>query len=104
MEEQFVRSEILLLTLEIPEEAFAKAIELAQKYDVRIVINPAPYFPWVNTYLKDAWLLTPNRSEACGLLGCKSENLIECLKTAPFERMVVTLGGDGAVCMSVTQN
>lgn len=99
LEQQFQEAEMLLLTPEIPEEAFAQAVLLAKAHGVKIVINPAPFFPWVKDYLADAWLITPNRSEACALLGCEPDTLMDNLAFSPCPRMVVTLGGDGAACL-----
>ncbi len=96
---QFAKAKMLLLTPEIPQEAFAQAAEMAKEHSVRIVINPAPFFPWVKEYLADAWLITPNRSEACAMLSCAEDALMDSLKTAPYPRMVVTLGAQGAACV-----
>lgn len=94
-----MQAEMLLLTPEIPEPAFAQVVELAKEYGVRLVINPAPFFPWVRKYLSDAWLLTPNRSEACAMLVCEETELLSLLEKAPYPRMLVTLGAQGAVCL-----
>jgi len=95
---QIMQADMLLLTPEIPEPAFAQAVDLAKEKGVRLVINPAPFFPWVKKYLDDAWLLTPNRSEACALLECEETELLKRLAGAPYERMIVTLGAQGAAC------
>ncbi len=92
----FASAGMLLLTPEIPEDAFAEAVRLAQQYHVKIVLNPAPFFPWVRSYLNATWLLTPNRAEACALLGSADGWNADLLKTAPY-RTIVTLGADGAV-------
>lgn len=97
LEDAFDASCMLLLTPEIPEEAFAAAMALAKKHGVRAVVNPAPYAPWVNKYLAHAWLITPNRAEACALLGCTEEGLEAAVTASPYPRMVVTLGGEGAL-------
>ncbi len=96
---QFARAKMVLLTPEIPEAAFAQAVRMAKDHGARLVINPAPFFPWVRPYLADAWLLTPNRSEACAMLGCAQEALMDALARAPYPRMVVTLGSEGAACV-----
>ena len=97
LSDAFASARMLLLTPEIPEEAFAAAMEMAQAYGMRVVINPAPFVPWVTTYLLDAWLITPNRAEACALLACGGEELEAAVAAAPYPRMAVTLGGDGAL-------
>ena len=99
LEAQIASAKLLLLTPEIPEPAFARAMELAARHSVRVVINPAPYVRWVEPYLADAWCLTPNRSEACAMLGCREEELEARLACAPHPRMLVTLGGEGALCV-----
>jgi len=93
----FAASRMLLLTPEIPEEAFAMAMALAKKCGVRVVVNPAPYTPWVSKYLADAWLITPNLAEACALLGCTEEALEAAVAASPYPRMAVTLGGEGVL-------
>ncbi|MBR5288310.1 MAG: ribokinase [Clostridia bacterium] len=100
MKPQFEAARMLLITPEIPQDAFAQAVAMAKENGVRIVINPAPFFPWVRAYLADAWLLTPNRSEACTLLDCGEEALMERMKAADCPQMVVTLGAQGAACVS----
>lgn len=99
LEPQFACAGIVLLTPEIPEPAFAEAMTLAARHGVRAIINPAPYMTWVKPYLADAWCLTPNRSEACALLCCSEEELESRISQAPYPRMVVTLGDNGAFCL-----
>jgi len=98
-EREFAAADMVLLTPEIPEEAFAVAVRMAKAHGVKLVVNPAPYTSWVGQYLSDAWLITPNRSEACAMLDCNEEGLMDAIAHAPYPRMVVTLGGEGAVCM-----
>ncbi|MBR2942522.1 MAG: ribokinase [Clostridia bacterium] len=98
LEGDIVQAGMLLLTPEIPEEAFAKAMAMAKENSVPVVVNPAPYVPWVKPYLADAWLITPNRSEACALLECGGDMLEAAVESAPYPRKVVTLGGAGALC------
>ena len=98
LEEEFRSAGLLLLTPEIPEEAFAEAVRLAKRHGVPVVLNPAPFFPWVRRYLADAWLLTPNRSEACALLGCAADDMEARIAASGLSRLVVTLGADGALC------
>ena len=97
LEEEIAHAGMLLLTPEIPEEAFGTAMRVAKAHGVPVVINPAPYAPWVKDYLSDAWLITPNRSEACALLDCEERAMAEAVKNAPYPRMLVTLGGAGAL-------
>lgn len=98
LEDEFRSAGLLLLTPEISEEAFAEAVRLARKHGVPIVLNPAPFFSWLMPYLRDVWLLTPNRSEACALLSCSPDELEDRIALSGFSRMIVTLGADGALC------
>jgi len=96
----FDRAKMMLLTPEIPEPVFARAMAMAKERQIPVLLNPAPFVPYVRRYLRDAWCLTPNRSEARAMLGLsESQPLLPALQKAPYPRMVVTLGGDGAVCL-----
>jgi len=100
MEDSFAQAKMLLITPEIPEAAFAEAIALAKKHGVKMVINPAPFMDWVRPYLRDAWCVTPNRSEAASMLDLQPEDdLLTALAESSFPRVLVTLGSQGAVCM-----
>lgn len=98
--EDFAQAGLLLLTPEIPEEAFAAAMTMAKRYEVPVVLNPAPVTPWVGKYAGDAWLITPNRAEACALLGCAEDELAQKLAASPYANALVTLGKDGALCVA----
>ena len=97
LEDRFAEAGMVLLTPEIPEEVFAEALALAKKHGVRAVVNPAPFFPWVRKYLDSAWVLTPNGSEAGVMLDCGPEDLPRALAACRYPRVIVTLGGEGAL-------
>ena len=99
LKSRFSSAGIVLLTPEIPEEVFAEAVSQAEEAGARLIVNPAPYFPWVRPYLDRAWLLTPNRSEAQAMLGCSAEELPDVLAGSAFPRVIVTLGGEGALVL-----
>ncbi len=104
LEKWFEYARLLLLTPEIPEEAFAEAASLARAHGVQLIINPAPYTPWVRAYLPQAWCITPNRSEARAMLGAAEDEMLEtALRDFPCRRAVVTLGADGALLMEEGQ-
>ncbi|MEG0512320.1 MAG: ribokinase [Clostridia bacterium] len=95
--EWFAQAKLVLLTPEIPQVAFERAMTLALHAGVRVVINPAPYKPWVNEYLKDAWCITPNRHEAEAMLGLlPEEDVMAAALASDYGRMVITLGAQGA--------
>lgn len=66
-QDAIAESNILLLQLETNTEALARAVELAKKNNIPVIINPAPYNSGVNHLLDGLDYLTPNETEA-GLL------------------------------------
>ena len=62
-EEIIADSDILLLQLEIPLESVEKAVELASKHLVKVVLNPAPIQPLSKELLEKVDYLTPNEYE-----------------------------------------
>ncbi len=82
-EEEIKTANILLLNNEVPEIVNVKAIEIAKKYGVFVVLNPAPYRPLCDYILENVDIFTPNEHETKGL-----ENK---------ENLIVTLGKKGAL-------
>jgi ribokinase len=78
-------SDILLLQLEVPAAVNEQAVRLANRYGVRVIVNPAPPLGLTKPILAGSWLLTPNRHEA------------ESLDLGGGVRAVVTLGHEGAL-------
>ncbi|MEH7076543.1 ribokinase [Neobacillus drentensis] len=62
-EDVIAASDILLLQLEIPLESVEKAVELASKHRVKVVLNPAPIQPLPKALLEKVDYLTPNEYE-----------------------------------------
>lgn len=62
-EDVIANSEVLLLQLEIPLPSVEKAIELAHKHGVKVILNPAPFQPLSKDLLGKIDLLTPNEHE-----------------------------------------
>ncbi|MBE3563973.1 MAG: ribokinase [Hydrogenibacillus schlegelii] len=56
-------ADVVLVQLEIPLEAVEKAVELARRYGVRVILNPAPARPLPAALLRAVDVLTPNRLE-----------------------------------------
>lgn len=75
-EPEIAASDILLLQQEVPQKVNAKAIEIADKHGVRVILNPAPI---ADTACPPVWLVTPNEHEKAGLGGQKYENCITTL-------------------------
>lgn len=97
-EEAFIGASVLLLQLECPLIAVERAITLAQKYHLKIVLNPAP------AQLLDAELLArvdyliPNQTELALLSGQDTPVAgINVLAGLGVRKMVVTMGDEGAL-------
>ena len=67
-------ADILLLNNEVAEEVNVKAIEIAKRYGVKIILNPAPARKTCNYILENVDLFTPNEHETLGLE--EKENVI----------------------------
>lgn len=76
-------SDILLLQQEIPAEVNEKAIEIAQKHGVKVILNPAPIRKISKAVAEKVYLVTPNAHEKEGI------------KHLVFQNCVTTLGGEG---------
>lgn len=78
-EAQIAQSDILLLQNEVPEKVNAQAIQLADKYGVKVILNPAP----ARETAGRVFLVTPNQQEKAGL------------GQLEFDHCVTTLGEQG---------
>lgn len=102
-------SRMLLMQQEIPQSAFEEALDIAQSHGIPVVLNPAPYAAWAVPHARRTSLITPNLSEAQQLLGLPADEnqspaaLAEALRSAGFDRAVVTLGGKGALVVDGEQ-
>ncbi len=83
--EEIENSDVLLLQNEVPDEVNRKAIEIASRKGVKVILNPAPARELDGFYRDRVYLVTPNEQEA------------EFISASDFENSVVTLGGDGCL-------
>ncbi len=91
-------AEVVLVQLEIPLEAVRAAIDLAQHYGVRTILNPAPACPLPADVLRKVDVLTPNENEAARLIGAEheaSENVLMRLAVSGPQSIVLTRGASG---------
>ncbi|ENX5922233.1 PfkB family carbohydrate kinase [Salmonella enterica] len=107
--EAIVHSDIVLVQLETNYEALQQTIRLAQKNDIPVIINPAPYNDMVNTIIDNIDYITPNETEA-GLLANMAVNDIESAKCAAkiihqkgVKNTIITLGSKGSLAYDGTQ-
>lgn len=67
------KSDIVLLQLEIPLKSVEKAIEIAKKHNVKVILNPAPIQALSKELVQKIDYLTPNEHEQQELLISASE-------------------------------
>ncbi len=99
-------SAILMMQMEIPDEPMLRAIELAKKHGVRVMLNYAPYRETA-VKLKDVDILVANEVEAGGLLGgfkvdgeATAREAVKKLAAANgHDLIIITLGANGSVLM-----
>lgn len=78
-ETQIAESDLLLLQNEVPADVNQRAIELADKHGVKVILNPAP----ADEREGKVWLVTPNEQEKAGLGKLR------------YAHCITTLGGNG---------
>jgi ribokinase len=97
--EDIIKSaDVLLLQMEVPSEANKKALEIARRYGVMTVFNPAPPGEFSFNIVDENTVLTPNEFEARTIFGLGPEddmNKIDELYCKHVKRMVITLGDRG---------
>ncbi len=82
-------SEYLLITNEIDYAVLEKAVDVAYKSGVKVILNPAPYREIKDDLKSKIYLFTPNEHEIKGL-----ESL---------DNLIVTMGNKGSFIKSINQ-
>jgi len=97
------KSDILLLQMEIPCEVVKRAINIAHKERITIILNPAPYrFKLEGNVLSKVDILTPNEIEAEMISGIKIRNESSIKKAGSVllkkgvKHVIITRGKRGA--------
>ena len=97
------QSNVLLLQLEIPLEAVARAVTIAREENVFCMVNPAPALPLPADFYPSIDLLTPNENELGLLSGITLggprgwRNAARVLLNRGLPAIVVTLGEEGSL-------
>ncbi|MBV9107495.1 MAG: ribokinase [Verrucomicrobia bacterium] len=101
--QEIVTSDIFLTQLELPIPPTIRGIEIAHEAGVPVILNPAPALPLPKEIFQKVDYLTPNESEALGLISEKSmsefrdvERLADRLIALGVPNVVLTLGEKGA--------
>jgi ribokinase len=102
VEDIISRSDVLLMQLEIPTQTVAVAAEIARKYGVVTILNPAPYQHLADSVWANIDFATPNEKEAKLILGYNPEEDVELevlsqgLLNKGIGNVIITLGDRGA--------
>lgn len=94
-QDKIINSNIVLVQLEIPLESVIRAVELAKKYSVLTILNPAPIQKLPKVLLEMVDYVTPNEHEQVLLFASieGTEQELEKLK----EKCIVTRGSKGVM-------
>ena len=102
--DQIKYSKLVVLQQEIPLETNYHAIELAQQFNVPVLLNPAPANEHLNVdYVSKVQFFTPNETELATLTGLPTNNLDEikiaaqALISKGVGNIIITLGSKGAL-------
>ena len=95
---------IILTQLETPLETVEHLCELAQRFEVPLMLDPAPVRKLSRKVLRQVTYLTPNETEACALCGIPSRDLNQAAARECAEELlakgsanvVVKMGSRGA--------
>lgn len=96
-------SSYMLLQLETPMPTVCKAIELAARSGVKVVLNPAPMTAIPEELFSKLFIISPNETEAEALTGIRIENEDDALKAAGalmakgVANVIVTMGSAGSL-------
>ncbi len=109
-ENLFDDAEYLLVQMEIPSATIDRAIDIAYKKGVKVVLNPAPMRELSCETLSKLFLITPNETEAEKLTGITINSVSDAeyaadeLMARGVRNVIITLGSTGSlVCDSQTK-
>ncbi|MBQ8391689.1 MAG: ribokinase [Clostridia bacterium] len=84
-EEEIAKSDILLLQQEVPSTVNEKAVEIADKYGVKVILNPAPIREIPDVMAERVYMVTPNEQE------------MQAIDIKRFKNCITTLGKKGCL-------
>ena len=102
LDEAFHEADYMLIQLETPLETVQKAVELCNKLNTRVILNPAPAAELSDKILEKVSIITPNETEAESLTGVtvsdelSAAEAAEVLHDLGIETVIITLGASGA--------
>ena len=101
--EELLRSDIVLLQLEIPLDTVAYAANMAFDAGKKVILNPAPAAQVSDELLSKLYMITPNETEAEVISGIPVKDTSSATLAAQnlFDRgvkvVIITLGSKGAL-------
>ena len=96
-------SSILVMQLEVPLESVQQAINIAKKYGVKVLLNPAPAKELSDEMLSSIDIFTPNEFECEYITGLPVKSIddakraVIALKEKGIKQTIITMGGKGVV-------
>jgi len=105
--DEIASADIFLTQLELPIPPTIRGIEIAHEAGVPVILNPAPAIPFPADVLAKVDYLTPNETEALGLIGNQVDpedfdTLADRLLGTGAKNVVLTLGEKGAFIKNET--
>ena len=104
-EREIAAADVLLVTLEVPEEPLEELLRIARRRRIRTILNPAPPVRFPQALLKLVDICLPNESELAALTDMNIRSLAEVKRAAEAlqrlgpKEIVVTRGALGAVVL-----
>lgn len=86
-EERLAQSTCIVVQFEIPDTVIEAVIQTAEKYNIPVILNPAPYRQFPQEWLDKITYITPNETE----YACMQEDRLD----VPDDKLIVTLGENG---------
>lgn len=103
LEAEICKAEYILVQLETPMQTIEYIADLAQKHNIKLIINPAPAAKLSDEILRRCYLITPNETECSIMTGLSTENLDEVQQAAKVllekgvRNVIITLGSRGSL-------
>ncbi|MFQ3545434.1 ribokinase [Halobacillus rhizosphaerae] len=85
-----LKSDLILLQLEIPVETVSYIVNLASQHQIPVILNPAPYQHLTKEIIEQVAYLTPNEAEWRQLAKLPATE-------AALDKMIITKGRYGAI-------
>ena len=102
-ENVFIGAAVLLVQLECPLPAVVRAIDLAKKHQLQVVLNPAPGQVLGSDLLGKVDYLLPNESELALISGEQEmSRAIDKMRDLGVGALVITMGGEGVLVVGQT--